>query len=101
EGEIRLLLIHQDDHMLAVERGGLVFVFHFDPVRTHADYVIPVSTGRDHEVLMSTDDIGYGGFGNIPHALCPAWVPGHEGPALRLCLPPRTAMVLRPVNPVK
>ena len=50
---------------------------------------------------MSTDDIGYGGFGNIPHTLCPAWVPGHDGPAIRLCLPPRTAMVLRPVNPEK
>ena len=63
--------------------------------------MIPVCEGRDHEVLMSTDDIGYGGFGNIPHTLCPAWVPGHDGPAIRLCLPPRTAMVLRPVNPEK
>jgi 1,4-alpha-glucan branching enzyme len=98
EGKIKLLLIHQDDHMLAFERGGLVFVFNFDPQRTHADYVIPVSAGCDHEVLMSTDDRGYGGFGNIPHALCPAWVPGHDGPALSLCLPPRTAMVLRPVR---
>ena len=101
EGTIHLLLIHQNDHMLAFERGGVVFVFNFDPTKTHADYVIPVCEGRDHEVLMSTDDIGYGGFGNIPHTLCPAWVPGHDGPAIRLCLPPRTAMVLRPVNPEK
>ena len=101
EGTIHLLLIHQNDHMLAFERGGVVFVFNFDPTKTHADYVIPVCEGRDHEVLMSTDDIGYGGAGNTPRALCPAWVPGHDGPAVRLCLPPRTAVVLRPVNPEK
>ena len=79
------------------ERSGLVFVFNFDPQTTHADYVIPVSVGRDHEVLFTTDDEAYGGFGNISHAPCSAYVQGHDGPALSLCLPPRTAMVLQPV----
>ena len=91
-----LKLLQQRDHMLAFERGGLVFVFNFDPQNTHADYVIPVSVGRDHEVLFTTDDEAYGGFGNISHEPCSACVQGHEGPALSLCLPPRTAMVLRP-----
>jgi 1,4-alpha-glucan branching enzyme len=92
-----LKLLRQNDHMLAYERGGLVFVFNFDPQNTHMDYIIPVSTGRDHEVLFTTDDEEFGGFGNIGHAPCSAFVPGYSGPALRLCLPPRTAMVLRPV----
>ena len=86
--------------MLAYERGGLVFVFNFDPQHTHMDYIIPVSAGRDHEVLFTTDDKEFGGFGNIAHAPCSAFVPGYSGPALRLCLPPRTAMVLRPVGDV-
>ena len=95
-----LKLLRQSDHMLAYERGGLVFVFNFDPQHTHTDYIIPVSTGRDHEVLFTTDDKEFGGFGNIAHAPCSAFVPGYSGPALRLCLPPRTAMVLKPVDDV-
>ena len=83
--------------MLAFEHGGLVFVFNFDLQTTHADYVIPVSVGRDHEVLFTTDDEAYGGFGNISHTPCSAYVPGHEGPALSLCLPPRIVMVLRSI----
>ena len=100
DGTAHLRLIHQDDHMLAYERGGLVFVFNFDPCRSHEDYVIPVSAPCDHEVLFTTDDADFGGFDRIGHELRSAYVPGQSGPALKLGLPPRTAMVLRPV-PVK
>ena len=98
DGGARLLWLHQDEHMLAYERGGLVFVFNFDPQYSRMDYVIPVPVGRDHEVLFTTDDPEFGGFGNIGHELRSAYVPGHKGPALKLGLPPRTAMVLRPVD---
>ena len=98
DGTAHLLLIHQDDHMLAFERGDLVFVFNFDPQYGHEDYVIPVSHGCDHEVLFTSDDEVFGGFGRIPHGLRSAYVPGHDGPALRLGLPSRTVMVLRPVK---
>ena len=69
DGTAHLLLLSQGDHMLAFERGGLVFVFNFDPVHTRKDYIIPVSVGRDHEVLFTTDDGCYGGFDNIGHEL--------------------------------
>ena len=98
DGTAHLKLINQNDHMIAFERGGLVFVFNFDPVRSHMDYVIPVSVGRDHEVLFTTDDSCYGGFDNISHELRSAFIPGMNTPALKLGLPPRTAMVLRPVD---
>ena len=94
-----LRLLQQKDHMLAFERGGLVFVFNFDPQYVHENYIIPVSVGRDHEVLMTTDDPAYGGFGRIGHELRSAFIAGHTGPALELGLPPRTAMVLRPLEP--
>ena len=94
----RRLLIHQQDHMLAYARGGLVFIFNFDPKNAHADYIIPVAEGCDHEMVLSTDDPEYGGFGNIAHGLYSACVPGRQDPAVRVCLPPRTAVVLRPVR---
>ena len=93
-----LRLLRQNDHMLAFERAGLVFVFNFDPVRPHMDYAIPVSRGCDHEVLFTTDDACYGGFDNIGHGPYSAWFPGMSGPTLMLGLPPRTAMVLRPAE---
>ena len=98
DGTAHLRFIRQDDHIIAFERGGLVFVFNFDPVRSHMDYVIPVSVGRDHEVVFTTDDGCYGGFDNIGHELRSAFIPGMNTPALKLGLPPRTAMVLKPVE---
>ena len=93
-----LRLLRQNDHMLAFQRAGLVFVFNFDPVRPHMDYAIPVSRGCDHEVLFTTDDACYGGFDNIGHGPYSACIPGMSGPTLMLGLPPRTAMVLRPAE---
>ena len=98
DGTAHLMHLSQDDHILAFERGDLVFVFNFDPVNTRRDYVVPVSIGRDHEVLFTTDDACYGGFDNISHETVSAFVPGRSGPCLSLCLPPRSAMVLRPVD---
>ena len=98
DGTAHLRFIRQDDHIIAFERGGLVFVFNFDPVRSHMDYIIPVSVGRDHEVVFTTDDGCYGGFDNIGHELRSAFIPGMNSPALKLGLPPRTAMVLKPVE---
>ncbi len=98
DGGTRLRLLRQNDHLLAFERGGLVFAFNFDPVRSHMDVAVPVSVGRDHEVLFTTDDSCYGGFDNITHELHSAFIPGMSSPTLRLGLPPRTAMVLKPVE---
>jgi len=95
EGGARLRLLRQDQHLLAFERGGLVFVFNFDPVRAHENVAVPVSAGRDHEVVFTTDDGCYGGFDNIAHERYSAFIPGASSPTLRLYLPPRTAMVLK------
>ena len=93
-----LTWMREDDHVLAFERGGLVFVFNFDPARAYPDYAIPVSKPMDHQVLLTTDDICYNGFGNICHNRLSAFVPGMEGSHIKLHLPPRTAIVLAPVE---
>ncbi len=90
--------LHEDDMVIAFERGGLVFVFNFSPDHDYEDYQIPVSHGIDHAVLFTSDDFRYGGFGRISHEDRSAFVPGREGNYLRLFLPSRTCMVLRPVD---
>ncbi|MBO5561415.1 MAG: alpha amylase C-terminal domain-containing protein [Firmicutes bacterium] len=93
--------MHCDDHVIAFERGGLVFVFNFDPSRCFSDYPIPVSAGEDHQVLFTTDDWRYNGFGTIHHNRLSAFTPGMEGNYVRMFLPPRSAVVMVPVSKMK
>ena len=90
--------IHEDDKVLAFERGGLVFVFNFSPDRDYENYTIPVSRGVDHNVLFTSDDGRYGGMSRIAHDPKSAFVPGMEGNYIRLHLPARTCMVLCPCD---
>ncbi len=98
EGWPTLQYIHEDQHVLAFERGGLLFVFNFSPNQSYTDYPIPVSRGVDYRPLFSTDDTRYGGFGRVGHDPVSAYVPGMEGNHVRLYLPARTAMVLAPTD---
>ncbi len=91
--------IHEDDKVLAFERGGLVFVFNFSPAKDHMGYTIPVSRGVDHQVLFTSDDECFGGMGRIAHDVKSAFVPGMEGNFVRLYLPARTCLVMEPMEP--
>ena len=80
----------------AFERGGLLFVFNFSPVSDYSDYAVPVSRGEDYIVMFTSDDDRYGGLSRIAHDPKSAFIPGMEGDFVRLYLPARTCMVLRP-----
>ncbi len=88
--------IHEDDKVIAFERGGLLFAFNFSPDRDHADYAIPVSRGEDYEVLFTSDDGIYGGFGRIARGAHSAFTPGMDGNFVKLYMPARTCVVLCP-----
>lgn len=88
--------LHEDDHVLAFERAGLLFVFNFSPDRSYENYTIPVSYGSDYEVVLCSDDYCYGGHGRVAHMSMSAYQEGMEGNNLRLYLPTRTAIVLKP-----
>ena len=93
--------VHEDDKVIAFERGDLLFVFNFSPTRSYTNYGIPVSHGVDYEVLLTSDDEIYGGFGRIAHDQKSACSPDVEGNMVKLYLPSRTCMVLRPVTSPK
>ena len=97
----RLRWIHQDDHVIAFERGDLLFVFNFSPDRSYTDYAIPVSHGEDYRVLFSSDDYTYDGYGRVNREPISAYTPGMEGNNLRLYLPARTCSVLCPVSCIR
>lgn len=52
---------HNDDKVLAFERGGLAFVFNFHPEKSFTDYPIAFSQAN-YRLLFSSDDKRYGGF---------------------------------------
>jgi 1,4-alpha-glucan branching enzyme len=85
--------IHEDDKVIAYERGGLLFVFNFSPDRSYTDYAIPVSHDVPHEVLFSSDDFCYGGYGRIARE----HYDSHDY-SISLYLPARTCVVLHPVS---
>lgn len=90
--------LHEDDHVLAFERGGLLFAFNFSPDHSYTDYPIPVSRGEDYEVLFSSDDYRYDGYGRVARETLSACIPGKEGNFVRLYLPARTCVVLKPAG---
>ena len=91
-----LKYVHEDDHVIAFERGGLLFAFNFSADRSYTDYPIPVSEKKEYRVLFSSDDYEYNGYGRVAREPIPAYDAGKEGSKVRLYLPARTAIVLGP-----
>ncbi|NDV58391.1 alpha amylase C-terminal domain-containing protein [Bacteroides sp. 519] len=91
---------HNDgDQVLAYQRGDLVFVFNFNPMKSFADYGFLVAPGT-YEVILNTDNPAYGGNGltddSVKHFTIPDSLYAKEKKEwLKLYVPARTAVVLR------
>ncbi|MBD5217532.1 MAG: 1,4-alpha-glucan-branching enzyme [Bacteroidales bacterium] len=91
-----------DDQVLAFRRGDLIFVFNWSPVQSFADYGFLAPAG-EYEVVLSSDNADFGGFGNIDETVRhfttpdPLYSPAGKG-WLKLYIPSRTAQVLKMVR---
>ena len=93
-GADKQLLLDNSKKLLVYQKKDLVFAFNFHPEKAYDGCFVPVETGGEYDVIMSTDDFCYGGFGRIYHQnYCTATKAGHTG--VSLYLPPRTALVLK------
>ena len=88
----RQLYLHNDDKVLAFQKGDLVFIFNFHPEKSFEGYRIPIEASGEYSVVMSTDDLCFGGQGRISHQTYTAQE------AVQLYLPSRTAMVLKRIK---
>ncbi|MDR3358891.1 MAG: alpha amylase C-terminal domain-containing protein [Desulfovibrio sp.] len=94
----RFLFIHEDDRILAFERGRLLFAFNFHELQAKTDLIFAVTPGKYVERL-SSDEIAFAGKGNLCVGTPPV---EHFTRVLRhryeqdvtLYLPPLTALVL-------
>ena len=95
-----LMLDRGDDKVLAVYRGGLMFVFNFHPTRSEVSVRVPVRRDGNYTVEFSTDDWKYGGYGQIYHMSYPTKT--EDGSHyIELYLPARTAVVLKEYSHIK
>jgi len=93
------LVRNDPDHVLAFYRGGFVFVFNFDPVRSYQDYGVLVPPGGTYRLVLNSDETRFGGQGRIAtdQEFWPMNVEQGDEivQQIRLYLPARTAIVVR------
>ena len=83
---------------LVYQKGSGIFAFNFHPVNSYEGCFVPVPEVGEYEVVMSTDDLCFGGHGRVWHQRY-ATIQKEGKTGILLYLPSRTAVVLRKINP--
>ncbi len=96
-GRDKQLLLHNDDKVLFYQKGAGYFAFNFHPVNSYTGYFLPTPEAGEYEVVMSTDDFCFGGFGRVYHQRYETTEVNGK-PGILLYLPSRTAFALRKVD---
>ncbi len=99
---IELLFVHEENKIIAVQRGPLIWVFNFHARRSYRSLALPVPTCEPYVSVLDTDQPEYGGFGRMQKAavfpISDVAMYGHAQ-SLQVYLPSRTALVLGPLGP--
>ena len=91
-------LKHEEDKIIAFERGNLLWIFNFHSSKSFTDYRIGTPWSGAHHVVLSTDSAEF--FGHDRVDVAGAYHPVREGWCEReyyvqVYIPCRTAIVLR------
>jgi 1,4-alpha-glucan branching enzyme len=93
-----ITLKHEEDKIIAFERGNMLWVFNFHPTKSFTNYWIGVEWTGSYTYVLSTDEDRYGGFKRIDTGTHPISFPeAYQGRKckIELYLPSRSAFVLR------
>jgi 1,4-alpha-glucan branching enzyme len=88
---------HEQDKVLAFDRGGLLFVFNFHPTQSFVSYRIGTPWPGTYRVLLDSDAAEFGGHQRLDPTTRHVTEPfphGGRPHSLLLYLPSRTAIVL-------
>ena len=96
-----ITLRHEEDKLIAFERGDLVFVFNFHTTNSYTDYRVGVLWPGKYKAVLDTDWDEFGGHSrndrNAEYFSKPE--PWQERPNfIQLYIPARTAMVFTVVD---
>jgi len=59
------LNMDEQNKTVAFERNNLIFLFNFHPVNSVPDYKFPVPKPGEYRLILSTDDVRFGGHGRV------------------------------------
>ena len=94
----RQLRLCNEDKTVVYKKGGCLFAFNFHPQTSYEGYFIPTPETGEYQVICSTDDYCYGGFGRIYHQTYKAQKQRDGQVGFYVYLPSRTALVLKKVK---
>lgn len=88
------LLLDNTRKILFYKKGSAFFAFNFHPSRSYEGLFLPVEEEGSYQVIQSSDDYCYGGYGRIHHISYEAKKNADGKMGIQVYLPSRTAMVL-------
>lgn len=91
-----LSLIHEDDKILAYNKGDDLFVFNFHPYKSFEGYAIPCDEG-DYKVILSSDDAEFGGHNRVDKEYIYKTEEINGRSCLKLYIPSRCSFVLKKI----
>ena len=94
--------IHEEQRLLAFERGQLLFVFNFHELEAQKSLLFAVSPGK-YDELLSSDELRFAGHGNLAAKIPPMAhftdpLPGRIEGDIALYMPPLVGLVLENVK---
>lgn len=92
------LWIEEKDNILAYKKGGLIFLFNFNPTKSFPDFALPVEEQGEYQVVFNTDERAFAGQGRISTDYIyqtKTLAERKNKPGFSIYTPSRTAVVLR------
>ena len=88
------LALDNDAKTMVYKKGMGIFAYNFHPVNSYTGCFLPMPEAGEYEVVMSTDDLCFGGQGRIYHqSYQTVEKDGRQG--ILIYLPCRTAVILK------
>ncbi len=91
-------LKHQDDKLIAFERGNILWIFNFHPSNSFTDYRIGMQQAGKYRVLLNTDSYHFGGYGRVVEAKSEHFTQmgpwGGRANYVQVYIPCRSALIL-------
>ena len=95
----KLQWIHNDDKIIAYNKGKIEFVFNFSPTRSFEKYFVPTEEEGDFRVILSSDEKIFGGFDRVDKEYIYKAEKTKDGKIGFYCyIPCRTAIVFKKIN---
>jgi 1,4-alpha-glucan branching enzyme len=86
---------HNSDKILIYEKGDILFIFNFHCSNSYQDYDVYLKSSKNVKVILSTDDLEFGGHGRVHHLEYDTVKVDDFCSKLKLYIPNRTAIVLK------